>query len=112
MGQAMAVRFAACGCQRLFLVDLNIDGLQATQKLVEEANSSAEVQLQVTDITSSSGVEAMVKSCVQTFGRLDFAMNNAGFAVGGIKTADLSTTLFDKICTVNEKGVRTKLPFK
>ena len=47
----------------------------------------------------------MIQECVQNFGRLDFALNNAGIALGGIKTADMSLEMFDKVCNVNEKGV-------
>jgi len=41
---------------------------------------------------------------VKIFGHLDFAMNNAGIAMGGVKTADTSLSMFEKVCNVNEKG--------
>jgi NAD(P)-dependent dehydrogenase (short-subunit alcohol dehydrogenase family) len=35
------------------------------------------------DVSRASDVEAMVKTAVQTFGRLDCAFNNAGISGGG-----------------------------
>lgn len=85
-----------------------MQGLQNTQALVERAKEHTRVVLRVVDITNSDQVKDMVQDCVNIYGRLDFAINNAGFAAGGTKTADLSIELFDKMCNVNEKGVSMK----
>lgn len=82
-----------------------MEGLQKTRALVETSTPAVKVVVHVADITIADAVEGMIKKCVEHFGRLDFAMNNAGFAAGGTKTADLSTDLFDKMCNINEKGV-------
>jgi NAD(P)-dependent dehydrogenase (short-subunit alcohol dehydrogenase family) len=62
------------------------------------------------DVTDASVVEAMVKSVVAAYGRLDCAFNNAGIAgfqvdASGKKTADWSEQSFDRMIAVNLKGV-------
>jgi NAD(P)-dependent dehydrogenase (short-subunit alcohol dehydrogenase family) len=105
MGQAMAVKFASRGCGKLFLVDLFESRLAETRALVEEANKACEVVSHVANVADPSAVRNMVSVCVENFGRLDFCMNNAGIARGGVKTGDMSVEMFDANCLVNEKGV-------
>jgi NAD(P)-dependent dehydrogenase (short-subunit alcohol dehydrogenase family) len=106
IGQAIAAKFTERGCKKLFLVDINRNGLEDTQRLVKEASGNAEVHLHVTNVTIAAEVELMVKTCVAVFGRIDFAMNNAGIAQGGKKTADTPIEMFDRLANVNVKGVR------
>lgn len=105
MGRAISTKFAEHGCTKLFLVDINEKGLQETQELIEGASKSAKVILHLADVSAESAVEAMINSCVEAFGRIDFAMNNAGVGAGGVRTADTSVEMFDRVCKVNEKGV-------
>ncbi|KAK5311250.1 hypothetical protein LTR93_011786 [Exophiala xenobiotica] len=104
MGQAMAIRFASRGCGKLFLVDLLESRLEETRAFVEETNKACEVVLHVANIADPSAVRNIVSTCVKNFGRLDFCMNNAGIARGGVKTGDMSVEMFDANCLVNEKG--------
>ena len=73
--------------------------------MIEAESKPVNVVLQVADIADSAAVQSMITACVQHFGRLDFAINNAGIALGGIKTAAMSLEMFDKTCHVNERGV-------
>src|SRR6478672_8874301 len=62
------------------------------------------------DVTSTGAVEAMVKSVVAAFGRIDCAFNNAGIAgfqvdAAGKKTHEWSDASFDRMIGVNLKGV-------
>ncbi|KAK5313551.1 hypothetical protein LTR93_010855 [Exophiala xenobiotica] len=104
MGQAMAIKFASRGCGKLFLVDLLESRLEETRAFVEETNKACEVVLHVANIADPSAVRNMVSTCVKNFGRLDFCMNNAGIARGGVKTGDISVEMFDANCLVKEKG--------
>jgi len=105
IGRSIAIKFAEKGCKKLFLVDLSQKGLEETQHLVKEVSPSAETALHITNVTISSEVEGMVTACVSTFGRLDFAMNNAGIALAGVRTSETTTDMYDKMAAVNEKGV-------
>lgn len=84
-----------------------MEGLKKTETLLREIDSNVVTKLQITDVSSSEAVKDMVAACCETFGRIDFACNNAGLGLGGVKTADMSSEFFDKLCNVNEKGVST-----
>lgn len=114
MGQSIAVQFATHGCSKLFLVDLNEKGLQETEQLVRKATSiptatssdtDVDIVLHKTNVSVETEVENMVQTCMRRFGRIDFAVNNAGIGLGGLKTAETSTEMMDKLYSVNEKGV-------
>lgn len=102
----MAHKFAEHGCSKLFLVDVNQKGLEETQEQVRKISGSVKTILHLTDVSVESHVKNMVESCVKSFGRIDFAMNNAGIAQGGKKTTETSVEMFDRLASVNEKGVR------
>ena len=106
MGQAIAIKFAEHGCTKLFLVDLNQKGLEETQDLVKKTSDSVKMVLHLTDVSVESQVKDMVESCVKSFDRIDFAMNNAGIAQGGLRTTDTPVEMYDRLSKVNEKGVR------
>ena len=56
------------------------------------------------DVTREADVEAMVASVGATWGRLDYAFNNAGTSVFGM-TVDLSEKVWDDVIDLNVKGV-------
>ena len=105
MGQQIAVKLAEQGCSKIFCVDLNEKGLQATMKLVEQKSSAASVALHIADVSNDASVRGMVDACVKTFGRLDFAANNAGIGMGGPRTHETDVEMLEKLYRVNEKGV-------
>ena len=81
---------------------------QETVALINRAGGQA--MTLTGDVTDASAVEALVKSVVAAYGRLDCAFNNAGIAgfqvdAGGRKTADWSEAAFDRMIAVNLKGV-------
>lgn len=75
IGLAAAKRFAEEGAQ-VALADRNADGAaEAAREIGSEAVAIT------TDVTNEEDVANMVMSCVDRFGRLDIAFNNAG--IGG-----------------------------
>ena len=107
IGRATALAFAREGA-RVAVADAVIESAQQTVALVNEAGGQA-MSLTV-DVTDTAQVQAMIRSVVAAFGRLDCAFNNAGIAgfqvdAGGKKTADWSEAAFDRMIGVNLKGV-------
>ena len=77
IGLATAQLFAQEGAQ-VAMVDRNADGVnEAARELGSSATAIS------ADVTNEAEVERMVASCVERFGRLDIAFNNAGIAAGG-----------------------------
>lgn len=105
IGQEIAIAFAKNGCKKLFLADIGEPGLEKTKSLVQEISPDAKVILHKTDVSSDPSVQDMVNQCIQGFGRIDFACNNAGIAMSNVPSVEVSMETFDKVHNVNLKGV-------
>src|SRR5579872_2252626 len=107
IGRATSLAFAREGA-RVAVADADQKTAQETVALINAAGGQA--MTLTGDVTNASAVEAMVKSVVTAYGRLDCAFNNAGIAgfqvdAAGKKTADWSEESFDRMIAVNLKGV-------
>lgn len=102
IGRATALALAAAGA-RVVVSDVNGEGVAETVRLVEAAGGTAWGM--VVDVTQGAAVEALVRGAVERYGRLDWAVNNAG--VGGVMapTDQQSEAAWDSIMEVNLKGV-------
>ena len=107
IGRATSLAFAREGA-RVAVADASEQTARETVALINAAGGQA--MTLTGDVTNASVVEAMVKSVVTAYGRLDCAFNNAGIAgfqvdAAGKKTADWSEAAFDRMIGVNLKGV-------
>lgn len=57
-----------------------------------------------TDVTDDDAVRALVRRTVDTFGRLDAAVNNAGGSHRPTRVADLDPAEFDRVVATNLRG--------
>ncbi|OCK80952.1 NAD(P)-binding protein [Lepidopterella palustris CBS 459.81] len=105
IGQQISRYFALRGCKKVFLVDLSTKGLEETRNIINSESPATHVTLQQTDVSNNESVKEMVRKCVEVYGRIDFAANNAGIATPNIKTADMEVKMFDRTCNVNMKGI-------
>lgn len=103
IGRASAIAFAREGAN-VIVADLEASRAHSeeTVQLIRNAGGSAEFV--AVDVAQSAQVQALVKKVVETYGRLDFAFNNAGILVTGF-TADTEEADFDRIMAVDVKGV-------
>lgn len=100
MGLATAQLFAKEGAS-VVLVDIN-EPKQEAQALVDAGYQAIAIQC---DVSDEEAVKAMVEKTVDTFGRLDYAFNNAGIQNPVTDTVDLEEDVFDDVMDVNAKGV-------
>ncbi|MHA6529991.1 SDR family oxidoreductase [Paenibacillus sp. BAC0078] len=49
----------------------------------EQTGVSGQIQLMTLDVTDAASIDSAVASIIESFGRIDVLVNNAGFAVGG-----------------------------
>jgi NAD(P)-dependent dehydrogenase (short-subunit alcohol dehydrogenase family) len=77
IGRATALAFGAEGA-KVVVTDINLENAEKTAEILRGGNSEA-IALKV-DISNRDAVENMVKTTVETFGRLDCAVNCAGIA--------------------------------
>lgn len=109
IGLATAKAFAQAGAS-VALADVNGDGARAeAEALVAAGYKAIGIRCDVADLGE---VEAMVKETVSTFGRLDAAFNNAGVQNVLAETADATPEDFDRVNSVNLRGVWACMKFE
>jgi NAD(P)-dependent dehydrogenase (short-subunit alcohol dehydrogenase family) len=103
IGKATAIAFAREGASVVIAARREEQGIQTAQEIKQAGGNAIFVP---TDVSNAGDVENLVMRTVESFGRLDFAFNNAARTdeVLGL-TADLSEMDFDKTVGVNLKGV-------
>ncbi|MEV0092279.1 glucose 1-dehydrogenase [Streptomyces sp. NPDC050738] len=102
IGRAAARLFAAEGAA-VVLMARREDRLQ---DVVEEIRAAGGRALAVAgDVASSADVERAVKSGAETFGRLDAAFNNAGYATAGHLLHETDDVTYARTLDVNVGGV-------
>jgi NAD(P)-dependent dehydrogenase (short-subunit alcohol dehydrogenase family) len=103
MGRSAALLAAREGA-KVVVADINPEtGRKVVQEITQAGGTASFVQ---TDVTSDEQVQAMVAYAVETYGRLDWAFNNAGVqeAVMGYG-GDVPLHIWDKVIAINLTGV-------
>jgi NAD(P)-dependent dehydrogenase (short-subunit alcohol dehydrogenase family) len=88
---------------KLTVADVSVEGGEATAKMISDVGGQA--IFAKTDVTKSSDVEAMVGETVKKFGRLDFALNNAGIDGVRARTADYPEDVWRQVIDIDLTGV-------
>ncbi len=102
IGRAAALAFAREGAS-VVVADISEQGNQETARMIEQAGGRA---LAVKcDVSRGHDVKAALEKTVETFGRLDFAFNNAGVEQPITPAADLTEEEWDRIVNINLRGV-------
>jgi NAD(P)-dependent dehydrogenase (short-subunit alcohol dehydrogenase family) len=111
IGRATALAFAHEGAN-VVVADFNVSAGKETVQLVEKAGSKA---LFVScDVSKGEEVKAMIEKTVATFGRLDYACNNAGIhgPTPEAPLPELDEVLWKKIIDVNLNGVMLSMKYE
>jgi NAD(P)-dependent dehydrogenase (short-subunit alcohol dehydrogenase family) len=102
IGRATALAFAREGAN-VVVADISERNIQEMARLIEELGGRV---LAVTcDVTRTEDVKAALDKTIETFGRLDFAFNNAGVAQKLAPAAELDEAEWDRIVNTNLRGV-------
>ena len=96
-GKATAVTFAREGAQ-VFCVDRNPAAAEETAKIIAGDGGSATAF--TADVSRGSDIEAMVKACLATYGRIDVLDNNVGIAEMG-SVVEVAEAEWDRVFAVN-----------
>ena len=103
IGRATALAFARKGA-KVVVADWDAKLGEETMRLIKGAGSEA-IFIK-TDVSKSSEVETLIKKTVETYGKLDYAHNNAGINRGiGVLSANYSEEDWDIELDINLKGV-------
>jgi NAD(P)-dependent dehydrogenase (short-subunit alcohol dehydrogenase family) len=101
-GRATAERFAQEGAP-LLRVDIDQASAERTLEAVQRHGNPASVLR--ADITREADCQAIARTCVERYGRIDILHNNVGRSRGDRKTAELSADMWDEIMAMNLKGM-------
>jgi NAD(P)-dependent dehydrogenase (short-subunit alcohol dehydrogenase family) len=102
IGRAAALAFAKEGAS-VAVADVSEQGNQETARMVQEGGGRV---LPVRcDVSRPDDVKAALDKTVETFGRLDFAFNNAGVEQPITATADLTVEQWDRIVAIDLSSV-------
>lgn len=102
IGRATALAFAEEGL-KVVVADLDVTGGDGTVALIREVGGEA-VFVRC-NVTLEADVKNLMQQVLNSYGRLDYAFNNAGIEIEKGKLADGTLDEFDAIMGVNVKGV-------
>ncbi|WP_145192106.1 MULTISPECIES: SDR family oxidoreductase [unclassified Pseudomonas] len=102
IGRATALAFAGEGL-KVVVADLDAVGGEATVASIRAAGGEA--LFVACDVTQEAQVRQLHERVIETYGRLDYAYNNAGIEIEKGRLAEGSEAEFDAIMAVNVKGV-------
>lgn len=101
-GRASALIFSKEGA-KISVVDIDREGGQETVTSIKQKGGVA-IFIQA-DVTKASDVEKMIKTTVDTYGRLDILFNNAGIAMVHSPIEEVPEDLWDRVMSVNVKSI-------
>lgn len=101
IGRASAIALAKEGAN-VVVADVDGENGQTTINMIE--NLVGVAHFVKTDVSFASEVEMLVGRTVDLFGRLDYAVNNAGIVGGRAPAADCTEEDWDKVIGINLKG--------
>jgi glucose 1-dehydrogenase len=109
MGAATAQLFAAAGA-KVLVSDVNAERGEATVEQIRGDGGTAAFCR--ADVSKARDVDAMVRAAVEHYGRLDCAVNNAGVSPDNDPIASLNEDEWDRVVSVNLKGVVLSLKYE
>ncbi len=102
IGRATAFAFADHGAH-VVVSDVNVEEGEETVEIIKKEGGDA--LFVYADVSRATDAEALVDRALEFYGRLDFAVNNAGIEGVLAPTAEYPEDVFDRVIAVNLKGV-------
>ena len=102
IGRETALAFSTAGASVL-VSDINEEGGRETVERMQE--NGGDSLFFCADVTNPEDVAGMVQTAVNSFGRLDIAVNNAGIGGGWTRVADYQLADWDRVLAVNLTSV-------
>ena len=109
IGRVAALAFANKGA-KVVVSDVAVADGETTAQLIKQ-NGGQAIFVKA-DVTNGREIEALICATVQTFGRLDFAFNNAGIDGVRAQTADYPEATWTEVININLTGVFLCMKFE
>lgn len=101
IGRAAARLFSKNGAQ-VVIADRDLDGIEETLSMIKKSGGKG-IAVE-TDISDSAEVKELVDQAVKTFGKLDYACNNAGIEGEQAFTPDCTPENWNRVIDINLRG--------
>lgn len=102
MGKAIATLFAAEGA-KVIASDIN---LELVDKVIGQITAGGGTAVAApSDVSREDNVQALIDTCVSTYGTLDILVNNAGIMDNFQPAAEVTDEMWEKVFSVNITGV-------
>lgn len=102
MGRAQAELFAKEGA-KVIAADINLEGVtEVAEKISADGGEVLPVKV---DVSSADEIKEMVQKGLERFGQIDVLSNTAGILDDYAPTLETSEELWDRIFTINLKGM-------
>jgi NAD(P)-dependent dehydrogenase (short-subunit alcohol dehydrogenase family) len=109
IGKATAIALAQEGAKIVVAARRASEGKE-TVRLIKEAESEA--IFVKTDVAIENDVRSLIEKTVETYGRLDYAFNNAGIGETMTPFVDQTSEKFDQIMNTNVRGVWLSMKYE
>jgi NAD(P)-dependent dehydrogenase (short-subunit alcohol dehydrogenase family) len=109
IGQVTAIAFAKQGAKVAICGRREEQGAEALRRIKDAGSEALFVRC---DVSKSADVQAMVRRVEETFGRLDFAFNNAGVGTQYVPIDQQTEEDFDQAMAINLKGVWLSMKYQ
>ena len=103
IGRACAVRFSHEGAS-VALIDISADKLEETKALILKDIPSARVLCIEADISYENSVIAAMDETFENFGKINFAMNNAGVMMTRAPIGEVDSAEWERVVRINLFG--------
>lgn len=102
IGRAAALRFAQSGAAVLIA---DRDGERGPAVVSEIQSAGGTAAFKQVDVSSSEDCDALISACLEWFGGLDYAFNNAGIGARLAPIDEFSPEIWQKTLNINLTGV-------
>lgn len=109
IGRAAVLAFAREGAN-VVVADTNVQDGEETVRRFKD--SGAEALFVPADVSQATAVEALVNTTIATYGRLDYAFNNAGINEEHGPLTDCTEAEWDRIISINLKGIWLSMKYE
>jgi len=99
------LQFAKCGASALAISDINLSSLEKVAQKLRSEYSEVEVEAIYIDTSHEQSIIDAHKVAIERFGRIDYAVNNAGVAGPFKSSIDMSREQFLFGININMVGV-------
>jgi NAD(P)-dependent dehydrogenase (short-subunit alcohol dehydrogenase family) len=110
IGRASALAFARKKA-RVVVSNISVDHGEETVALIRQ--EGGEAIFFKADVSNEAEVEALINNTIKTYGRLDFALNNAGIeGAPGVPITKITEKTWDRVMAVNLKGIWLSMKYE